>query len=172
MFPPTHLPQWNLKHLAILIAALALGFAVFGVSATVLLAIMFAPFWLDRRGRRREGFYYVMVWYPLFLVLGLYITWLTAWVLLGHVPRSSLDDPKDITYLEGPFLVTCLVWITSPFAFMIATVMTVLRVTHPSRASWHWWARSYPLFLYPTICSVSYGLLRWDPWNVLEWFMD
>ncbi len=164
--------RWNIKHLAILIALLAVGFGVVGVAGTVLLGIIVSPFLLAPRGRRRSGFYWVLVGYPLFLVLGLYGTWLTSWVVLGRVPRYLLDDPKQINYLEGPFDVTLLVLVTSPPAWVVGFIMTLLRTLDPSRLERNGLLQSFWLLLILLYYGAVFGLLRWDPFRVLEWFLD
>jgi hypothetical protein len=164
--------QWNLKHLASLIAVLAVGFGLLGVSATILLGILLSPMILAPRGRRRSGFYWIVTFYPIFLLIGLYFTWSVAWVVLGHRPRCNLDDPKDINPIEGPYVLTAYLVLAAPTAFLIGCGLTMSRVVRPSRAELHWFVRSYPLFLYPIVWSVGYGLLAWDPLRVLERFFD
>src|SRR5690606_1407602 len=44
--------------------------------------------------------------YPILLLVMLYATWFAAWMALGHVPQSSLDDPKGIDGIEIPYAIT------------------------------------------------------------------
>src|SRR4051812_3612396 len=76
--------------LAILPASLAIGsFVLLGAFTIAVVAIA---------ARLNAPSITVAAWlacsYPVLPVLSLYITWLTAWVALGHQPRPSLDDPK------------------------------------------------------------------------------
>jgi hypothetical protein len=164
--------RWNIKHLAILIALLAVGFGVFGVAGTFLVAAIFSPVLLTARGQRRAGFYRMFTYYPFCLLLGLYLTWFAAWAVLGRIPRCIADDPKDINGIELPLVLTSMVLFTSPFAFVIGSFETIFLVVDPSRSKLQWFRRSYPLFLFPIVWGVGYGLLYWDPLNVLEWFVD
>jgi hypothetical protein len=169
---PAKLPQWNLKHLAFLIALMAVGFGVFGVAGTVLLGAVFSPVILAPRGQRRSSFYWLLACYPLFFLLGVYLTWFSAWAQLGHIPVPNRNDPEVIVDTVVPLILTWLLLATSPFVLMIGGCMTVFRVVHPSRAELHWLDRSYPLFLYPLSWGVGYGVLRWDPLKVFHWFID
>lgn len=55
--------------------------------------------------------------YPAFLVTALYGTWITAWCVLGAMPRPSIDDPKYIGFaVDIPYAITGLLMIGFPVA--------------------------------------------------------
>lgn len=69
--------------------------------------------------------------YPVFALGALYGQWLLSWLILGHQPRPSIDDPK---YIDGASwmhditafaLIGCL-----PMALVTAVVNTVYFCAH------------------------------------------
>ncbi len=93
-------------------------------------------------------------------------TWVTAWCILGHCPRPSLDDPKsispivDVPYEMLAFSVT--------FGFVICSC-TGLLLTGDCGAR-----RSdpRPLMALPFAWVPGYIALMLDPLGVLYWYMD
>jgi hypothetical protein len=103
------------------VVVLAGAFAVFGVtSALAMLALITAlvlPVLLASPGRRLWVAASVSCLYPLLILCSLYATWFTAWAVLGHRPRSSLDDPKSISpIVRVPFDTTAFLMMGSPLA--------------------------------------------------------
>ena len=73
------------------------------------------------KGSRIAKMLLVVAWiYPLLPLIGLYVTWLTAWWMLGHRPRSSIDDPKSI---GGPvdfaYMATALLLMSRPIGLPV-----------------------------------------------------
>lgn len=105
--------------------------------------------------------------YPAFLLAAIYGTWLMAWLVLGHMPRPSLDDPKYISIAVGiPYVLAGLLIVGFPAA-AVAGVVLQLFVAQRS------WLRR---FLWSTTSVVIWisiiALLRWDPLLVGQWYMD
>ena len=67
----------------------------------------------------------LLVWtYPLLPLAMLYFTWIVAWIVLGHAPRPSLDDPKSISsVVDVSYLVTLLLLMSMPFGLVIGLVI-------------------------------------------------
>lgn len=108
--------------------------------------------------------------YPFVLVKALYATWLVAWVLLGHRPVPSLDDPKSIAaVVDAPYLVTEVVFTGLPFALtagLVATAWYSLRRSTSSSAA----ARAVGGFA--ASWALAAAFLIWDPLRVADWFLD
>lgn len=121
-----------------------------------------APRWLVRLAN-------ATALYPLFLLGSLYGQWLVSWWILGHRPRPSLDDPKDLVgaswLCDGNVL--ALVGFV-PMVGATALLNTVFFCAH----------REPSLRLCLRILGIL-GLwigtllfLRADPWRVVEWLVD
>jgi hypothetical protein len=165
-------PRWNLRHLVIAIAILAVSFAVLGVAGTAVMALFFSPAAFTRPGRRMDALYWMATSYPIVCLFSLYLTWMGAWFALGHPARPSLDDPKDIDAVTVPYVLTAILLFSSPFALVISLGLMVERVVRRSRTSAHWLARSAPLLVVPLAWAIGYGFLRSDPGCVFNWYMD
>ena len=116
------------------------------------------------RPRRRDWLVWGLALLP---AASVYFTWLFAWLMLGHQPRPSLDDPKHIgSAVSIVYLVSGLLLLSIPIlaiAGPIAQLATPGR-THSTRAAY---AAISVLLLVGTIL-----LLRWDPFHVVYWYMD
>jgi hypothetical protein len=168
--PAKALRRWNLKHLAILIAAIAVSFAVVGVWGTVIGLAFFLPAIFARRGQRLRALYWVGNSYPFVVLLSFYVTWIAAWFALGHPPRPSLDDPKDIDLIAAPYSITCLFMFCIPFAFLGSLGLMVARFGKEVGSGSPWSVLC--LLITPLSWVAGYGLLVWDPLYVFYWFMD
>ena len=108
--------------------------------------------------------------YPFALVAGLFATWFTARASLGHWPRPSVDDPKQIGgWFDVPYTITGILLIPGLVAFILGV------------AALAYWAYRRPLergrLLATAIVSVLFMItaelyLRWDPLRIGDWFMD
>jgi hypothetical protein len=119
----------------LVVAILAGLFAVFEVTEAVgmLIAIstVFLPTVIAARGRRLHTAAWVVSLYPVLLLTSLYATWLTAWCVLGHRPRSFLDDPKFISPLvEVPYVSTGMLMLGFPFALFLCVPLLLADVGH------------------------------------------
>lgn len=105
------------------------------------------------------------------LVLLHYITWTWGRISLGHWPRPSLDDPKDIAGLWIPYYLTVLFQLLLPFAALIPlgrAVASVARVTRQPNPIGH----VIEAALATALLLASLLYLRWDPHHVTAWFSD
>src|SRR5687768_16767030 len=101
------------------------------------------------------------------MVVSLYVTWLTAWAVLGREPRPSLDDPKFISaWVDVPYCATVFMLV----GFPIAAVVGILY------SAWFGWKQGRIALLLPFVHLASWigalALLSWDPLAVGNWFMD
>lgn len=112
--------------------------------------------------------YRAIAWtYPLALIVSLLAAWLTAWAMLGHLPRPSLDDPKyigwqvDISYtIAGILLIGC------PAAALVGLMIECI-AEHGS-----WFVRVASCLMFVGLWTATIYLLRWDPFRIVEWFFD
>ncbi len=101
---------------------------------------------------------------PLLCWLMMQLTWLLATLCLGHRPRPSMDDPKSIAAI-APFYLATLMLI--PLALAGAMAMPLIACVHRT------WRRAVVLGgVGVALIVIGIGLLRWDPFDVAEWFMD
>jgi hypothetical protein len=107
--------------------------------------------------------------YPLLVCAAVYGFWCTAWWQLGHPPRPSLDDPKDVAgtawlhELSELFLAGLLP------GFLTLVVVQVARTLRDHRERWRALGRA------AMACAVWFGagwLLTKDPGDVLLWYFD
>jgi hypothetical protein len=163
------------------IGVLAGAFAVFGVTDVVAIlgvaSILSLPIVWAAPGRKLRAAAFVSSLYPVWLLLSVYATWFTAWVALGHRPRSSLDDPKFISpFVLVPWASTWLlilgVYIALPFCVFLTIACIAQNVRRedsrpPSIAT---------LILVPIISWLSlYAILHYGAFKcdyILEWFFD
>ncbi len=93
--------RYQLRQIMLAIAVLAGLFAAFGVIGAIELVVVlgspFLPILLAAPGRRLRAAVWVTSLYPFLILACFYATWLTAWWILGHRPRPSLDDPQMIS---------------------------------------------------------------------------
>jgi hypothetical protein len=120
----------RLWHNLLAIAVIAGLFAAFEVIGTIAFLIVIPalvmPVVLARPGFRFRTAAWVASLYPLLLVGSFYATWMTAWIVLGHRPRMSLDDPKYISpIVEVPFAATYLLMMGAPGAFALCVLALV-----------------------------------------------
>jgi hypothetical protein len=112
--------------------------------------------------------------YPLLPLMALYVTWVIAWMVLGHRPRSSLDDPK---FIGGPvdvaYVATALLLMSLPVGIPAGiTVGTISAAWYVYLPGWNW-LRYSMLILAILGAYVGSGImLQWDPLRVLYWYMD
>jgi len=106
--------------------------------------------------------------YPLVAVGVLYVEWVVAWVVLGHPPRVSIDDPKEIPELSWLNLVTTLALLVLIPAGCAAIVLVGLHAIYAERR--HRLVAQVVGLL--TLWPGAFVLLRWDPLRVMEWWID
>ena len=116
------------------------------------------------RPRRRDWLVWALALLP---AASVYFTWLVAWLVLGHQPRPSLDDPMHI----GPavsivYLISGLLLLSIPVV-AIAGPLTQLATAGRTRTTRAAYAVISVLLLVGTVL-----LLQWDPFRVVYWYMD
>lgn len=113
----------------------------------------------------------VAFFYPVLVALGIYASWIVAWVCLGHMPRPSLDDPgriggvMDWVY-PASILALVSVPVLAPLCFF-SSFLCPLRLSKNPSLQW--------LFLgsiYLSLCGVIIAIMRSDPGRVIEWWFD
>lgn len=175
--------KYQLWQIMLAIAVLAGLFAVFGVVGTVAILVVISvvclPILLAPSGRKLLAAEWVCSLYPLLILGSLYATWLTAWCVLGHRPRSSLDDPKSISpIVDVPYLSTFLLLYGVVFILLLCPVLLSAEVADIISKG-----RDKPLkeaarrLVVPILWGLflwvsSIVLLRWDPLRVGDWYMD
>jgi hypothetical protein len=64
--------------------------------------------------------------YPLAFMLCLHAAWVAAWLELGHPPRPSLDDPKDLGMgVLVFFIATWLLILGTPLGAMVSALVLI-----------------------------------------------
>jgi hypothetical protein len=105
------------------------------------------------------------------LALMHYLTWTWGRIALGHWPRPSLDDPKDIPGLWMPYFLTTALGLLLPFAALIPLVRAGAAVAAVTRQP----EKIRPVVeavLATALLLASLLFLRWDPHHVTAWFAD
>jgi hypothetical protein len=143
----------------------------------IVVALLAGPVLWAGHGRRLRAAGLVVSFYPVLLVCSLYATWFTAWYVLGHRPRSSLDDPKYISpVVLVPYFTTCVLIVGIPFGLLAWIALlraSFIQNLRPDRF------RPVRAAADALISAVSWlSVLFICVWNmlgigtILEWFMD
>jgi hypothetical protein len=113
----------------------------------------------------------IVAWcWPAIVVAAFYLTWFAAWAALGRRPRPSIDDPKTISILvDAPYFTTGVLFVTSPAA-VICGLAAIVAHDRARRSLTFWTVVRSVLFL--ALWGGAIVLLRWDPFDVMNWFMD
>ena len=107
--------------------------------------------------------------YPLCVLTCLYIVWLLAWMMLGHQPRPSIDDPSTVPGLGLLCLCTALLLLGYPAAGMTALLINIWHLFESSRSPSNAIKR---LGLLITLWIGVAIILELDPGSVLVWLFD
>lgn len=107
--------------------------------------------------------------YPLVALALLHFEWLCAWLVLGRRPVPSLDDPNGIAGVAILHGVVGLLFFGTPAAFVTAVVSTLMYVHDrmPSAA-----AGVSRLVAALIGLPVLIALLKWDPCEIAQWWID
>ncbi len=122
----------------------------------------------QKQSRWMTVFANASLFFPLVVLGLLYGEWLLGWAMLGHPPQPSLDDPKSIngsSWLHG---------------FAGIALMSALPAS--------WMAAGFNLYLIAgrpglkrSVLRVAmllilwlgmFALIHYDPWLVLDWWLD
>ena len=122
--------------------------------------------------------------YPLLPLTSLYVTWVTAWAVLGRLPRESLDDPESISpVVDFPYYLTMLlmggcypavgICVLFAVAVLIRTAANRYRSgDSASQVSMAYGVSAWMILGSISTWSISLLLFFADPFRVLWWFMD
>src|SRR5262245_46837926 len=74
--------------------------------------------------------------YPLAFIFCLHSAWVAAWLELGHPPRPSLDDPKDLGLGVLVFhLATWLLMFGTPLGAIVSAVVMIRAIARQATES-------------------------------------
>ncbi len=107
--------------------------------------------------------------YPLLLLAAIYGQWLLSWLMLGHQPRPSIDDPKDIVGASWMSSVTGLALVNFVPASCAAAVLNTMHFCsheNPGLRS------SLRIVAILGLWVGAFLLLRADPGSVWSWWID
>jgi hypothetical protein len=162
--------RFTIGLLMLVVAIFAVLFALLDVPATFALVglglVVIVPAAVASPGRRLEAASWASSLQPAVVVFYLYATWATAWYVLGHRPRASLDDPKFISpivlvpYVMFAFSLT-LGWMICGCSGLLLSSIFLARRRNIG-----------PLLALPFAWFLGYLALMLDPLNVFYWYMD
>ncbi len=112
--------------------------------------------------------------YPVLLLSALYGSWLLTWLMLGHQPRPSIDDPKSIG-LPVAFAVglTWILMLGFPFAIALAIGITPIHLDAQGHDGRDMIVKMvWALLGLGILRGAALVLLNLDPLRVGYWFMD
>ena len=100
-------------------------------------------------------------------IASVYFVWLVAWLTLGYPPRPSLDDPSQISpTVSAVYFISGLFLVSLPVSVIAGPIVQLIAA-----------GRSLPIRGTYAVISVAVSvgailLLRWDPLDVVYWYMD
>jgi hypothetical protein len=104
---------------------------------------------------------------PIVLAVATIGVWLLAWWELGHPPRPSIDDPKQIRSLRFLYLPVVLLVVLVPPGLFVALVAIVWDLVWP-RGDRGWLRVVLPLLVWVGF----FAWVRYDPGQILVWLGD
>jgi hypothetical protein len=151
--------------------------AIGAVTMLVVISFLLLPILRVAPGRRIRTAAWVCSLYPVLLLGSLYATWFTAWCILGHPPRTSLDDPKFINPIVlVPHNTTYLFILGSPFALLLCVTLVMACLVQSVRAEgFRPHETTAQLLIALCLWSSLIVISRWNLFDfdyVLGWFMD
>ncbi len=167
--------RYQLWQIMLTIGVLAGLFAAFGVAVAAVIAGISLPILLAGPGRRVRAMVWVASLYPFLILAALYATWFTAWSVLGHAPRAYTDDPDRLNPVVNTVRgVGVLLTVAGALLIWFVYAPLILAI-----ANWNMTQRKTPVgkgmmqLLIPVFAWLSANaLIRWDPCDVLTWFID
>ena len=162
--------RFTIGRLMIAVAAIAfllvwrdlrVAVALVGLGLVVIIPAAIAP-----SGRRLEAASWASSLQPVVVLFSLYATWFTAWCVLGHCPRPSLDDPKSISsVVDVPYVMFAFSllrgWVNCACTGFLLAAVCCARQSNPR-----------PLVVLPFAWLAGYTALMLDPLWVFFWYMD
>jgi hypothetical protein len=128
--------------------------------------VVIIPAAIASPGHRLEAASWASLLQPAVVLFYLYATWATAWCVLGHRPRPSLDDPKfispvvDVPYVMFAFSLFYGWMICACTGLLLGAVCAARR------------RNIRPLVALPFVWLAGYFALVLDPLGVLYWWFD
>ena len=111
----------------------------------------------------------LVVVYPVVVVAAFYAEWLYAWLVLGHQPRPSIDDPKDVPSSGWLSVLVIILLLGLLPAAVTALWLIAIHAMDSDGQSRRLRAQMIGLVtLWPALVLWP----RWDPCRVLEWWFD
>jgi hypothetical protein len=160
----------TIGRLMVAVAVIAVLLAWLDVRAAIALVglsfVVMIPAAIASPGHRLEAASWASSLQPAVVLSYLYATWITAWCVLGHRPRPSLDDPKSISpVVDVPYV---MFGFSLMFGWMICacTGLLLSAVCLARRRN------IGPLLVLPFAWMAGYLALVWDPLGVLYWYFD
>jgi hypothetical protein len=162
--------RFTIGRLMVAVAVIAVLLAWLGLWAAVALIglglVVMIPAAIASPGHRLQAASWASSLQPAVVLFYLYATWATAWCVLGHRPRPSLDDPKfispivDVPYTMFAFSLM-LGWMICACTGLLMSAVCVVRRRDIR-----------PLLTLPLAWLAGYLALVWDPLGVLYWWFD
>ncbi len=137
------------------------AFALVGLGLVVIIPAMIAA-----PGRRLEAASWACSLQPAVVLFYLYATWATAWCVLGHCARPSLDDPKYMSpVVDAPYVMFAFsVSIGSMICLCTGILLSVVCCVRRSNGR--------PLLALSLAWLAGCLALMCDPLGVLHWYLD
>ena len=107
--------------------------------------------------------------YPLLLIALLYGEWLLGWLMLGHPPQPSINDPSDTLGSQWLHPVSGVALMGFFPAAAAALPLNALHVIHHQIRGRRLAVR---LAMLPFTWVGAIAVIRWDPLSVAAWWMD
>ena len=115
--------------------------------------------------------WFVSYFYPIIAVGSVYLSWFTAWLLIGHQPRPMVDDPQQIGGLMNAVYPVAFLLISFWPPLALCGLFITWRCPIPSIRQRY--VSLAALFVsYIAICAIAAGFIHLDPGRVFEWFAD
>jgi len=159
---------------AIALAVLPGGLVIFGSIILLTLVGLIVVGSAVTGAPRTQVAAWVFAGFPVVALTSVYVTWLTAWLALGHRPRPSLDDPKSIgLVVEINYMISLLLLICSVPALGLCVCFVSNEVVRFPRHKQARVASVAALAGFAVISLIyTYSMLAADPGRVFYWFMD
>jgi hypothetical protein len=186
--------SFKLWHIMVAVAIVAIPLAVFevaqafGIGVMLAISVVSLPIALAPPARRLGVAAWVASLYPMLVLVSLYATWFTAWLVLSHRPSPHLyiEDPRYISpVVDVPFAWTSalllgfpnfLPLLGLPIALLICPAVAFIGVVVGAQRER---VRPYNVisrtFIPPFAWLSLWVVLRYLPLDrdhVIDWFLD
>jgi hypothetical protein len=166
----------GLGSMMLAIAFMATAFTCLGVpggsTAIVVFGLAYVPIALSPPGRRLAAWGWVFSLYPTLLLGSLYLAWGSAWGVLGHCPLPIADAPSRVgPVVAGVFVTTNFLLFGLPFSFLGCLVLATAESKRRFLATGGQRAAALSAIAGPLVWVAAFAILRWDPFEVMAWFL-